>query len=83
MTDHSMIVDQLGLHRMTPSSRIVLDMLSRARISTLTSIVDETGLPMRTVQLALKNLVALKLVSVQICLSDTRRNFYCYSRLSH
>ncbi|MCL4444948.1 MAG: MarR family transcriptional regulator [Candidatus Thermoplasmatota archaeon] len=67
---------------MPPSSRTVLDALSRAKISTLNAIINETGLPSRTVQLALKNLIALKLVNVRICLNDTRRKFYCYSRSS-
>jgi DNA-binding MarR family transcriptional regulator len=67
---------------MPPSSRTVLDALSRAKISTLNAIINETGLPSRTVQLALKNLIELKLVNVRICLNDTRRKFYCYSRSS-
>ncbi|MCL5441203.1 MAG: MarR family transcriptional regulator [Candidatus Thermoplasmatota archaeon] len=75
-------MEQSCLPRMPPSSRTVLDALSRAKISTLNAIINETGLPSRTVQLALKNLIALKLVNVRICLNDTRRKFYCYSRSS-
>ncbi|MGC8515368.1 MAG: MarR family transcriptional regulator [Thermoplasmata archaeon] len=75
-------MEQLSLSRMPPSSRTVLAALSRTKISTLTAIVVETGLPTRTVQLALKNLTALRLVNVRICLNDTRRKFYCYSRSS-
>jgi|YelNatPaOPRAMG01_1025707.scaffolds.fasta_scaffold01609_4 DNA-binding MarR family transcriptional regulator len=67
---------------MSPSAKTVLASLSRAKISTLTAIVNETGLPIRTVQLALRNLIELGLVSVRTCLTDTRRKFYCYSRSS-
>jgi DNA-binding MarR family transcriptional regulator len=77
-----MIMEQVNLPRLSPSCRTVFAALSALKISTQTAIAAETGLPTRTVQLALKNLIALKLVNVRICLNDTRRKFYCYSKSS-
>lgn len=65
--------------RMQPSSRLVLKALSTLRVADLNLIQRETGLPRRTVQSALRRLRDLDVISVQNCLSDSRRKFYCYS----
>jgi len=73
-------VEQIELPGLTPSSKTVIAVVSRMKISTLKEIAREAQLPVRTTQLAIKKLLDLKLISVRICLSDTRRKFYCFSK---
>jgi DNA-binding MarR family transcriptional regulator len=78
--DYLATVELTNLPRMTASSRKVFEAISRIKISTLNELTQDTGLPTRTVQLALKTLIELKLVNVRTCLNDARRKFYCYSK---
>lgn len=72
------MVQTLSEVRIPPSCRLVLKALSQLKIGTISQIEVETGLPLRTIQSALHKLIELELVMVKVCLTDSRRRFYCY-----
>ncbi|MCL5665762.1 MAG: MarR family transcriptional regulator [Candidatus Thermoplasmatota archaeon] len=63
---------------LTPSCRLVLRVLSEIKISDLSNLERETGLPRRTLLYAIARLKEKNLIQVQVCLNDSRRRYYCF-----
>ncbi len=62
---------------LSPSTRLVLNYLKTAKISDVDSIIKNTGISRRALMYAVKILKEKNLIDTQICLSDTRRRYYC------
>lgn len=60
-----------------PSAKLVLRILQEVKICDLNRLRDETGLSRRALMYAIKILGDLDLVETRVCLSDTRKRFYC------
>ncbi len=69
--------------RLTPSARLVLRVLRDLRITDTLTLLNETGLSRRSLMYSIKQLKSLGLVSVQICLKDSRKRYYCISITSY
>ncbi|BAB60513.1 TVG1419878 [Thermoplasma volcanium GSS1] len=65
------------LKSLPPSARLVLAYLRSAKISDVARIMENTGLSRRSVMNSVKMLKELGLIDIQVCLSDTRRRYYC------
>jgi DNA-binding MarR family transcriptional regulator len=67
--------------QLPPSVKFVLKVLEGKRYATFSEIVQETGLPERTVKYALRRLKELGLVKVMPCIADARKRIYvlCYT----
>lgn len=67
--------------QLPPSARFVLKVLESRKYATFTEILEETGLPERTVKHALKRLREAGMVKVVPCITDARRRVYvlCYT----
>lgn len=61
------------------SAKYILRVLRELKISTIATIQKETGLSRRTIMYSIRELKSRNLVFVQICLTDSRRRYYCYS----
>ncbi|PYB68963.1 transcriptional regulator [Thermoplasma sp. Kam2015] len=59
------------------SVRLVFSYLKDQKISDVAHIMEATGLSRRSVMYAVRILKEANLIDIQICLSDTRRRFYC------
>ncbi|MCY0851119.1 MarR family transcriptional regulator [Thermoplasma acidophilum] len=59
------------------SVRLVFSYLKNEKISDVAHIMESTGLSRRSVMYAVKVLRDANLIDIQICLSDTRRRYYC------
>jgi hypothetical protein len=59
------------------SAKIVLLVLRSLKIADFRTLERETGLSKRSLLYAVKALKSIDLIDIQICLSDTRRRFYC------
>ncbi|KAA8922110.1 helix-turn-helix domain-containing protein [Thermoplasma sp.] len=59
------------------SVRLVFSYLKNEKISDMARIMESTGLSRRSVMYAVKVLKEANLIDIQICLSDTRRRYYC------
>lgn len=62
---------------MPPSAKLVLRILREVKISDLARLRAESGLSRRALMYAIKILGEMDLVETKICLSDTRKRFYC------
>ncbi len=62
---------------LSPSTRLVLNYLKTAKISDVDSIIRNTGISRRALMYAVKILKEKNMIDTQICLSDTRRRYYC------
>lgn len=60
-----------------PSAKLVLRILQELKICDLNRLMSESGLSRRALMYAVKILGELDLVETRICLSDTRKRFYC------
>ncbi|MCW6170972.1 MAG: MarR family transcriptional regulator [Thermoplasmatales archaeon] len=60
-----------------PSARLVLNVLMNRKILRFEEIMLLTGLSKRSLLYAIKVLREKGLVEVEVCMSDTRRRFYC------
>lgn len=60
-----------------PSARLVLNELMDRKILRFEEIMLLTGLSKRSLLYAIKVLREKGLVEVEVCMSDTRRRFYC------
>lgn len=60
-----------------PSAKLVLRILQEVKICDLNRLKGESGLSRRALMYAIKILGELDLVETRICLSDTRKRFYC------
>ncbi len=60
-----------------PSAGLVLSILSDLKISDLKRLRQETGLSRRGLMYALKMLNQAGLIETRVCLTDTRRRYYC------
>jgi DNA-binding transcriptional ArsR family regulator len=67
------------LIRLTPSAKLILRVLRELRITDSITLREETGLSRRSVMYSIKQLKSLGLVTVQICLKDSRKRYYCIS----
>ena len=65
------------LKALTPSTRLVLITLRQFKVARLCQLIESTGLSKRSVLYSVKKLNAMKLIEINICLSDTRQRFYC------
>ncbi|MCL4314336.1 MAG: MarR family transcriptional regulator [Candidatus Thermoplasmatota archaeon] len=61
------------------SAKYLLRVLKELKVSTIATLQRETGLSRRTIMYSIRELRKRNLVFVQICLSDSRRRYYCYS----
>jgi DNA-binding transcriptional ArsR family regulator len=59
------------------SARLLLRVLRDLKVSDLKTLQKETGLSRRAIMYAVKKLKEADLVEVQICLTDSRRRYYC------
>ncbi len=62
---------------MPNSAKLLLRVLKENKISTFDDLMEETMLSRRTLLYAIKALRELDLIETQVCMSDTRRRFYC------
>lgn len=60
-----------------PSARLVLRILREVKICDLNRLRNESGLSRRALMYAIKILGEMDMVETRICLSDTRKRFYC------
>ncbi|WP_162509595.1 MarR family transcriptional regulator [Thermogymnomonas acidicola] len=67
----------LEQREMPPSAKLVLRVLRELKIATVKRLEEETGLSRRTLMYAIKVLKEAGLIETQICLTDTRKRFYC------
>lgn len=67
-----------ALSTATPSAQHIYDLLRTRKVMQLKDIIKETGLSKRTVLYAIRDLREAGLIEIQICMTDTRRKFYCY-----
>lgn len=65
------------LKALTPSTRLVLITLRQLKVARLCQLIESTGLSKRSVLYSVKKLNAMRLIEINICLSDTRQRFYC------
>lgn len=67
--------------QLPPSAKFVLRVLESRRYATFAEILEETGLPERTVKHALKRLREAGMVKAVPCITDARRRVYvlCYT----
>lgn len=65
------------LVELPPSATLVLRILRDLKISNLNRLREESGLSRRGLMYALKTLTEMDLIETKICLTDTRRRFYC------
>jgi DNA-binding MarR family transcriptional regulator len=65
------------LKALTPSTRLVLITLRQFKVARLCQLIESTGLSKRSVLYSVKKLNAMRLIEINICLSDTRQRFYC------
>jgi DNA-binding MarR family transcriptional regulator len=70
--------EQIGIvTNMTTSSRFVLMILQEKKIATVNEIQNRSKLSRRTIMNSIRDLRKLGLIDVHVCLSDTRKRFYC------
>ena len=60
-----------------PSAKSILNVLMEQKILRFDEIMSLTGLSKRSLLYAIKVLREKGLVEVEVCMSDTRRRFYC------
>ncbi|MGC8608921.1 MAG: MarR family transcriptional regulator [Thermoplasmata archaeon] len=77
-----MVIEE-GFLDLSPSTKLVLNYLKEAKISDIDSIIRNTGLSRRALMYSIKTLRNRGMIDTQICLSDTRRRYYCIRISSH
>jgi|ACXJ01.1.fsa_nt_gi DNA-binding MarR family transcriptional regulator len=63
---------------LTPSALKVFEFIRSRKISRLNEIMEFTGLSKRSVLYSIELLKSMGFVETQICMTDTRRRFYCF-----
>lgn len=66
---------------LTPSALQVLEFIKSRKIARFSEIIQHTGLSKRSVLYSIEKLKEMGLVETQICMTDTRRRFYCIRSL--
>jgi DNA-binding MarR family transcriptional regulator len=66
---------------LTPSALQVLEFIKSRKIARFSEIIQYTGLSKRSVLYSIEKLKEMGLVETQICMTDTRRRFYCIRSL--
>lgn len=66
-----------AIREMPPSAKFVLRILQEVKICDLNRLKNESGLSRRALMYALKILGEMDFIETRICLSDTRKRFYC------
>ena len=62
---------------LTTSSKFVLMILQEKKIATINEIQNKSKLSRRTIMNSIRDLRDLGFIDVHVCLSDTRKRFYC------
>lgn len=71
-------METVEIIRNTPTSaKLLLRVLKDRKIATFDDLMGETMLSRRTLLYAIKTLKELDLIETQVCMTDTRRRFYC------
>ncbi len=65
------------IREMPPSAKLVLRILQEVKICDLNRLKSESGLSRRALMYAIKILGQLDFIETKVCLSDTRKRFYC------
>lgn len=60
-----------------PSAKLVLRIVQECRICNIDILRKESGLSRRALMYAIKLLGEVDLIETRVCLSDTRKRFYC------
>jgi DNA-binding HxlR family transcriptional regulator len=63
--------------RLPQSAELILDALKRNKILRFEEMMSLTGLSKRSLLYAIKILRECNMVEVKVCMTDTRKRFYC------
>ncbi len=63
--------------KLKTSSKLIMMILQQKKIATISEIQDYSKLSRRTIMNCIRDLRNLGLIEIQVCLSDTRKRFYC------
>lgn len=66
-----------AIREMPPSAKLVMRILREVKICDLNRLKVESGLSRRALMYAVKFLREMDFIETKVCLSDTRKRFYC------